>query len=480
MWVHKSSFFGTSSGGYLLAIPVGSIIHVTANDASSANQAWFTITSVTDSSTYVTYGVTYLSGTVGFSNFELVLFSVGIKGTTGVQGNTGAVGGTGSTGATGPTGLSGVTTSATAPVDTEVIWMDTTVTGSQMALDDLNDVVVSSASTGQTLIHNGTNFVNTTPPSYNYVINGAFDIWQRGTSGFVNPGYNADRWYFGAGTGDGSISRGSFDTSATTVPSNIDYYLTHQQTVASASATPGVRTYIENVRTLSGRKVTLSFYAKANKSISVSPLVRQNFGTGGSPSTEVTTSLTSLAQTITTSWARYSTTFDIPSIESKTLGTNNNDYLQFQFFTPLNDTYTFDVTGVQIEEGPVATPFRRNAPSIQAELAACQRYYYRAVAESAYGWFGQMHHASSALGLMPITLPVQMRTIPTTIESSAISAFQYFGATGTLSSLALSSDGSNSRQITVNVNGSGFASTGSGFLRANNNAAAFIGITAEL
>jgi hypothetical protein len=55
---------------------------------------------------------------------------------------------------------SGVVVGSTAPTDPNVVWMDTTSTGGQLALDDLSDVTIASATSGQLVQYNGTAWVN--------------------------------------------------------------------------------------------------------------------------------------------------------------------------------------------------------------------------------------------------------------------------------------------------------------------------------
>ena len=105
--------------------------------------------------------------------------------------------------------------------------------------------------------------------------------------------------------------------------------------------------------------------------------LRQSFGTGGSPSVNVTTILVT-SQAITTSWAKYTYTVTLPSVSGKTLGTDNNDCLIVMLLMPVNTTFTFDLAQVQLEAGPVATPFERRP--VGTELALCERYYQVLVA----------------------------------------------------------------------------------------------------
>ena len=82
----------------------------------------------------------------------------------------------------------------------------------------------------------------------------------------------------------------------------------------------------------------------------------------------------------------------------------------------------WQVTGVQIELGSVATPFSRAGGSIGGELALCQRYYFRTTGGGAFQplCFGFASSSTNVMGY--VQYPVTMRTSPTVIEFSQISA----------------------------------------------------------
>lgn len=307
-------------------------------------------------------------------------------------------------------------------------------------------------------------------PSPNYLINGGFDFWQRGTS-FSADGYCADRWYFDE-TGTCTVTQTS-----SALPAGFNYAAEAAATTSSDSA--DLYQVLESavVIPLRGQRVTFSCYLKMDANM-IAQSGAFELVADYSSSTDARVSQTTAIGTVTltksaySGWARATYTFMVPA---DAVG------LKVGIEPPLTSSptsATYWMTGAMLELGSTATDFRRAGSTYSEEQNACFRYYYRAVAESAYGWFGQMHMASNVLGLMPLPVPVNMRTIPHTMDSGG--SFQYFGSTGTISSLTLSGDGSNTRQVTVNVGGTGFTGAGSGFLRANNSATAFIGVSAEL
>jgi hypothetical protein len=225
----------------------------------------------------------------------------------------------------------------------------------------------------------------------NKFINGDFSINQRGfTTTTTSAVYIFDRFNTRANEGTTTFSAETFTTGAAPVAGyEFKNFLQIVSTGQTGTFSRSAFTQpIESVRTFAGQTATISFWAKAvSGTPSVACYASQDFGTGGSPSVSVDTAGQKLA--ITTSWARYSFTFAIPSISGKTLGTNNNDNLRFFLFTSAGSDWaavtdslgiqstTIQFAGLQVEAGDFATPFQTASGSIQGELALCQRYYFR-------------------------------------------------------------------------------------------------------
>jgi hypothetical protein len=277
----------------------------------------------------------------------------------------------------------------------------------------------------------------------NQVINGAFNVWQRGTSftPAVNTQvYSADRFYSQRdGSGTVTVSQQTFTPGAAPVAGyEGSTFYRFNQTVAGSGGTYSVACgqRIEDVRTFAGQTVTLSFWAKAD-SAWASPVIQiqQNFGSGGS--TAVNTSLT--PPTYSTSWARYSISVAIPSVSGKTIGTSS--FLSVELWGKNNATQTLDIWGVQLEAGSVATAFQTATGTIQGELAACQRYYF----EDAKTNISNGYATNTYLNFDRYFHPVAMRTTPTITQTGAVA----FSSNTSATTYSIDANGSN--QIGTNM-----------------------------
>ena len=261
----------------------------------------------------------------------------------------------------------------------------------------------------------------------NKIINGDFGIWQRGTSFTTNGAYTADRFYgIYDGTGTKTISQQSFTAGTAPVSGyEAQYFARFNQTVAGTGGTYNVFSQkIEDVRTFAGQTATLSFWAKAGSAISMAstPLLIQGFGSGGSGNVN-NGPISGSAPSLTTSWQRFTFTYNVASIAGKTIGTGSS--LNLEFYMPLNTTFSIDIWGVQVEYGSKATPFQKaGGGSPQAELAMCQRYFirYGGLADTP---FISASYYSTTEAYGSLLFPVAMRVAPTPTVSAgtAINVF---------------------------------------------------------
>lgn len=224
--------------------------------------------------------------------------------------------------------------------------------------------------------------------SRNFIPNGRFKWWQRGTS-FSGAGYTADRWRlaFSGDTGITVAQGVATDGMRTAVnDESWNYYHTINFVGGAASANYTLfSTYIEGVRRLAGKTVTLSFFGWSNPgSLQVGLIATCNFGTGGSPSPSagIQIGLVPLAVSV----QRFAKTFVMPTSIGATFGTNGDDNILLQFFCSVGAGSTggpagmptqsgaISIWGVQLEPGVNASPLAP-APDSATELAQMQRFY---------------------------------------------------------------------------------------------------------
>jgi hypothetical protein len=246
----------------------------------------------------------------------------------------------------------------------------------------------------------------------NLAINGAAQIWQRGTSVTgTTSAFCADRFQAYRNTTGSTFSRQT--TSDTTNLPFIQYCIRAQRNNAdSATNAIWVSQTLESVNSIpfAGKSITFSFYARKGANFSAaSDALTVNVSSGTGTDQNIfsgftgSTSVINSTATLTATWQRFTFT-----------GTVAATATQLAFYTVYTPVGTagaadyYEITGMQLEQGLVATSFQTATGTIQGELAACQRYFQTM---GAYQQMGSFYLNTAAM--FTTSLPVVMRTTPT-------------------------------------------------------------------
>jgi len=321
----------------------------------------------------------------------------------------------------------------------------------------------------------------------NKIINGAMNVWQRGTTYALTTTStygSADRWAFYQPTSAAGIAN-----RITSGLTGFQYDLKLGRT-ASSALTNNIYSVqaleTANSIDMAGQSVTLSFYAKAGANYSGASnafnfQVYSGTGTDQSAATlgswTGVTNVSSGVATLTTSYQRFTVTGTVGSTATQ-IG------IQL-FYTPTGTAGADDnvyITGVQLEKGSTATSFEYRPYG--TELALCQRYYYRTLniatgkPLSNGAW---VNVATVMYGIL--RFPVTMRIIPTSLDQSgtATDYIAYVGSTSTVCSAVpvLTGFETANESFTQFTVASGLTAGQSGYLRAAT-ANGYLGWSAEL
>ena len=360
-------------------------------------------------------------------------------------------------------------------------------TPARLAVGNNGDTLVADSSASTGLRWQG-NFA----AGKNAIINGDFRINQRGfTSTTTDGAFGFDRWFLAAADGTTTYTPQTFTPGAAPVAGyeaiNFARIVSTGQTLSSAYS--WLRHRIEDVRVFANQTATVSFWAKAATGTpKIAVELAQQFGSGGS--SQVATYAGQV--TLSTSWARYSVTIAVPSITGKTIGAGSSLTLNLMFSAGSDynsrsgslgiQSNTFDIWGVQVEAGSVATAFQTATGTLAGELAACQRYYVRFNdPTNTRGNIGSAIRYSGTNALALVYLPVTMRVAPTAVESASLEVSDVEATNIAITAVTLASTYASNKTLGLDLTAaSGFVANRPYFLRQANTTAGYLGVIAEL
>jgi hypothetical protein len=346
-------------------------------------------------------------------------------------------------------------------------------------------VTVTGICTATSFSGSGENLTRTTPYSHrNVVINGGMQIAQRGTSstGNTSGGYKTcDRWELSLNSaGTWTVTQSS--TCPDGFNNSIKLDCTTANTSLSSNSFLSIRTAFEgrDLRrfakgTTSAKAMTVSFYVKTNKNGTYAVELYDV------DNTKIATSLYTVSNS---NWNRYE--FTIPaSTNTGQFNNDNNKSMNLGFILAAGTNYTngsqygffvqgsnlnraaghtvnladstsneFYLTGVQLEEGEIATPFEHRSDG--DTLMDCYRYYVKIFTNTSDYPFGYGYKYGPTTHAVSVQLPTRLRGTPTcTFSGLRIRGGNTNGTNNaeTVTSLGgMSYSNANFQSFTVNTN----------------------------
>jgi hypothetical protein len=298
-----------------------------------------------------------------------------------------------------------IPTTANSPLTAKGDLFGYSTTQARVAVGNDGETLVADSSTSTGLRYTAGTVTD------NPFLNSAMQVWQRGTSislaASAGTTFLADRWCIQTGASQATTVSRQVTGDTTNLPF-IQYAMRIQRNSGqTGTSNYGLMSPMETINTIpfAGKTVTFSFYARKGANYSATSdvlrgLLRTGTGTDQNPYTGYTGDANSLDAnfTLTTSWQRFSVSGTIAATVTEMTAQFN--------YTPTGTAGAadyYDITGVQLDIGSVALPFRTNGGTFQGELAACQRY------------FQKTNNQSEAPGTAPTSTPINAINASTTL-----------------------------------------------------------------